>query len=1159
MADRFPLIANPSTRQIEELVSYDNLNLTNSGIVGATTIRANLFIGNLTGTATTSTVLTNASNVLSGTLPAERLSGYYNIGVNTANILTDGSNILSGTISSQRLSGTYGINVTGTSNTAYNLENAANINDGIISAERLSGTYNINITGSAFETVGAALSAIITSTDDNNIQYLTFVPKADIAASLFVDKTSLVYNPSSNRLGIGSTSPRSELDVVGTIRVSDGIIIGDNSFSQDIIISGIASATGGLFKTLNVTQQSTLNNVSITGVATIGQITLSSTNSRIVANSIDTDNLRAVGISTFNNISIGATEVLSSTRELKNILSIDAITTETFKTFLKVGFFETLEATGVGTIVGKVVVTNGVDVKNQSIAEDLSVTGVSTFVNGPVYIGSGTSTGTTNQKLQVNSGAYVSGNVGLGTTLATSKLSVEGDVKVSGVVTAVSYFGDGSTLSGIVTSLIAGIGISLSPPNGKGSVTVTSYKPIGKTIYVSQNGSDDNTGLAENYPKRTIKAAAELADLGDTIKVFPGAYIENNPVILKKQVSVEGTELRNCIITPQNPGLDLFHVNNGCHLTDLSFIGQQSTNGAAIVAFQPLAGVASDRFFDAARMIRYNLDFIASEAVGYLTSTDYRSPAFSLNSSDYSSCRDDIKDVLRAICYDITRGGNTKCVGAGKSYYSGETLQHIVGVKTETIDAIRYAAGIAVSCINNVDWQENYQHNFYQVKDVDIQYDPVTGSNQNINSCANVVSAIYSCAGIVTTIINQSPSVLGVGINTVYPGNAGLGTTNPNDPSFSPGVGPITQGPYVRNCTNFIPKSIGMKVNGFDAEPGDQIDIGVTGSMSVDSYTQYNQGGIGVSVTNGAYAQLVSIFGICNEIAIYSSSGGQLDLTNSCSSFGTYGLVAEGVGDKNTKSIYRFTGSANTDAQRGQNVIELAGVGSYRPYDGQALYFGTLYNNIQTIEVTDGGSGYISPPRVTIDAPSGPNGITAQATTTLVNGSVTAVNVITSGTQYETLPNVTIAPPPIGGGTTATAVVAEVAPIYYTVQSATLPSGGISTVSLAQNLNNTVSTGTTVYISRLSLQLTSSHAFEFIGAGNTIEGARPAQGGVTIQENEVVQRDGGLVIYTSTDQAGNFRIGDGVVINQATGNISGVDFTKALFTTITPFILALTE
>ena len=59
--------------------------------------------------------------------------------------------------------------------------------------------------------------------------------------------------------------------------------------------------------------------------------------------------------------------------------------------------------------------------------------------------------------------------------------------------------------------------------------------------------------------------------------------------------------------------------------------------------------------------------------------------------------------------------------------------------------------------------------------------------------------------------------------------------------------------------------------------------------------------------------------------------------------------------------------------------------------------------------------------------------------------------------------------------------------------------------------------------------------------------------------NEIVNKNGGLVIFTSTDQAGNFRIGDGIVINQATGSLTGTDFTKALFTTMTPFILALAD
>lgn len=1209
MADRYPLIINPNTGKIEELSFGDNLNLDGNSIVGASTITANKFVGIFSGTAEFANTLLDGSNIVAGTISSERLSGYYPISVQSAKELEDASNISAGIISSSLLQGTYDINITGTANTANFLTDGSNILDGIIPKERLSGTYDINITGTSFQT----------------------------EISEFTLKSGISTN----------------------------------------VIGGIASVT------------------------------------------------------------------------------------------------------------------------------ELSVSGVSTL----------------------------------------------------GTVIADEYLGDGIGLVGIVTQLVAGIGIDISSTqsSGKGIVEISAYRPVGKTIYVTQNGNDSNSGLSENNSKRTIKSAASIALVGDTIKVFPGVYVEENPILLSRNVAVEGTELRNCVITPKYLDRDLFHVNNGCHITDLSFVGSAVTSGAAVVAFQPLSGVSSDRYFDASRMIRLNLDYIARESVGFLTSIQYigagrtqvTDPTFEIvdssgNPTDPLSCADDIKDIFKSVIYDITRGGNSKCVGAGKSYYDENgSLLHITGsdsngysVKEATIDTIRYAADIARAVVNNVTFGgqsvgspinvnfadydritgvttitatshnlvkndavkleglefscpsgpailsyptgsygytfnvhnvldednfevvvgvstlphyyesggtiqklSNFQDEFTQVKDLSMQPDPETGFNNTINSCANVISAIYSCVGIVTTIIENGISS---GITTTYPGNSGIGFTtikevsnavydevsgkttliipnfsvkvndiveiydlmfecfsgittstqkfpsgkygnefkvnkvnddgsfdiyigvstlphtyvsggfvvdrsirvvdatydnvtgittidapgavvrvgdlisirdlefsclsgagtttlyptgsegynfkvtkvlSPDEfeivvgtstiphtyssgglvlPAYSKGVGPVTQGPYVRNCTNFIPNSIGMKVEGFDAEPGDKDDIGVTGTMSVDSYTQYNQGGIGVSITNGAYAQLVSIFTICNNISVFTASGGQCDITNSNSSFGTYGLYADGYGNENTKSIYRSTGVAYTDASSKDNTITVSGLGTYRPYDGQVCYFGDLYNFVDNIEVTDGGFGYLSAPRVNVSNPEGENGITAQATTTIENGRVTSVNLVNSGTQYLNPPIITIEPP-TGVGVAAQAVVSRMQPILYKVSEATLPSAGISTITLLQNLNNTVSAGTTVYFSRVSLQITSSHSFEWVGSGNDINRAKPALGGVAIQDNEVVQENGAIIVYTSTDQAGNFRIGDGVVINQASGTISGRIYSKSLFTTLTPFILALSD
>ena len=677
----------------------------------------------------------------------------------------------------------------------------------------------------------------------------------------------------------------------------------------------------------------------------------------------------------------------------------------------------------------------------------------------------------------------------------------------------------------------------------------------GKTLFVTENGNDDNDGLNEGNAKATIKSAVAAASEGDTVKVFPGTYVENNPINLPDNVSVEGTELRRCVVTPQNGGQDLFYVSQGCHLTDLSFVGAAATNNSAAVSFRPLAGVSTDRFFDAARLIRENIEFIADETIGYLESTDYQNPAISV---DNASFRTNINHAMRSTCHDITRGGNSKSIGAGQSYFTGDSLTS--GIGATHIAALEYSVGIARSCINNIGFSKtsggNYQTNYTQVKDLSIQSD---GASYDIGNCANVLSAVTVCVGIVTGIIQNGINgvAAATGFTTNFPGNSGAINSGILDASLSPlqGTGIITKGPYIRNCTNFIPDSIGARIDGFNADEGDQINrIGVQGSFNVDSYTQYNQGGIGVSVSNGAYCQLVSLFTICNDIAVSASGGGQLDLTNSNSSFGTQGLIASGRADETSKCIDRYTGIVTSTAAVSQSQIVVSGVGSNRPYDGQAIFFDKKYNVVRKIDITNGGSGYTSAPTVTVAAPTGPGvAVRSTASATVENGVVTAVTILSNGSQYEVVPAVTFS----GGGGADAAATAVLDPIYYEVSSSTEPSAGISTLTLVQNLNNEVGVGSTAFFARQSLQIVSSHSFQYIGAGNTIELAYPSQGGVVIQDNEVIETDGARIVYTSTDQSGNFRIGDGVEINQSTGTISGSIYVKSLFTQVTPFILAL--
>jgi len=657
-------------------------------------------------------------------------------------------------------------------------------------------------------------------------------------------------------------------------------------------------------------------------------------------------------------------------------------------------------------------------------------------------------------------------NVGIGSTQPEFKLDVRGgigatDISISGFATVAKDLQVGTSGSVFYASNSTNnVGVGTSVPNAAYTLDVRSSVSTGQTalyvygdmrvtgdisgkfpaltdlIYVTVDGDDTNSGTSINQSKRTVGAALLIATESTLIKVSPGNYSENNPLIMPEQVSIVGDSLREVSLSPQNASKDFIYVGQGNYISDISFTGTVN-EGKAVIAF------------------------------------------------------------------------------------------------------------------------------------------------------------------------------------------------NPDKPSF------VNQGPYIRNCTNFISNSIGMKIDGNDV-------IGDTKAMNVDSYTQYNQGGIGVSISNNGYAQLVSIFTICNDQSIVSINGGQCDLTNSNSSFGRLGLVADGIGAQSfigtvtteavansatltlnvgvttlgiTTAVYNnnvglvtITTSTNHSFNVGQEVeirdllfectpggptavfpsgnygniftvdavgaansfsayvgvstlahtyVSVGVVSSFipRPYDGLVSYFNNIRNSISEIVITNRGSGYgSSPPTVTFGAPSESWGISATGVARLTNGSVSSIDMVSNGRGYTSQPSVTFSAP--SSGVTATGT-ATILPTYYVVNSATPIVSGITTVTFSEEIPFSVGVGTTAYFFQQSKILASSHAFEYIGSGNTIAQALPRRNGIGIQANEIQNLNGGLVVFTSTDQAGNFRIGDGVVINQQEGSISGDAYQRSLFANITPYILAL--
>jgi hypothetical protein len=132
-------------------------------------------------------------------------------------------------------------------------------------------------------------------------------------------------------------------------------------------------------------------------------------------------------------------------------------------------------------------------------------------------------------------------------------------------------------------------------------------------------------------------------------------------------------------------------------------------------------------------------------------------------------------------------------------------------------------------------------------------------------------------------------------------------------------------------------------------------------------------------------------------------------------------------------------------------------------------------------------------------------------------------------------------------------------PEYYTIDTIIPVNATTSNVIVQETYTGNLAPSTGISFYTRSSIIASAHTFEYVGAGTNPATALPQYGGIPIEANEVIQTDGGVVTYTSTDQKGNFKVGSQFIVNQATATITGDAFYKSLFAQMTPYILALTE
>ena len=737
-------------------------------------------------------------------------------------------------------------------------------------------------------------------------------------------------------------------------------------------------------------------------------------------------------------------------------------------------------------------------------------------------------------------------------------------------------------------------------------VRVGAGASVTNILYVTKDGNDNNTGLKLGDAKATIAGAVSVAAEGDVIRVSAGSYSENNPIALPPQVSIVGDSLREVAVSPQNPDEDLFHVAPGNYISDMSFTGTLNP-GKGIVSFNPTVV----RYSAQSPYIRNCTNFIRDSIGLKIDGSDVIGPFRSMVVDSFTQYNPN------GIGASITNGGYAQLVslftinsdiavfcgsGGACDLTNSNSSFGNYGLVADGVGAKQYTGILTGSNSEVNDFIFEIDLNTPTLGVQTASYDNITGiltvtttssHNFNVGMGVTISGLEFSCPsgpGIVTypsgnygyifQTVTVAPGIYVDAYNLIQANRQeiidssydAIGITFPSFVNPSPekckrDIGYIVDAVSldVRDFTSkntleatkaYFNQDGSLLVNGVDGEipqtivgftsVRDLMKLAITNNLTNKDLTIAPDPITGSNTDPASCANIQSF--IDNLVGIITT---RLDAGNI---IGVNALPQVSMAST-VFSVYVGPSTLPHSYESGGTIA----INVVRPFDGQAVYFDDLYYTVGKITITNPGSGYNSAPTITIGDPSTANdwGVGATAVAEIRNGSVVGVEIVSSGRGYTSLPTITFSAPDVGINT-ATATL-ELLPTYYTIQSSTPPSAGICTITLNENVPYVVGVGTEIPFFKQSRVLASGHSFEYIGSGTDLTASLPSNGGVPIQENETDARNGGLVVYTSTDQAGNFRIGDGVQINQVTGTISGTFYSKSLFATLTPFILALGE
>lgn len=366
--------------------------------------------------------------------------------------------------------------------------------------------------------------------------------------------TSLILADTvSEKVGIGSTNPRVKLDVRGGIAATDIAVSGIGTFNDRLFVgvAGTILYATGIGGSVGVGTNLPGFLLDVRGPVASGQTALNVYGDANISGTLNGQVINFTGGASFANLLVPG--ITTSTR--LNVTGFGTIT----------ALFVPAEAT-----IGVGIITN---IRNTNFRN----TGISTLAtSGYVLIGTGSSTRTANQRLQVGSattpyGAYVSGLVGIGTTNPQVRTEIR----------------DGTTEQLRVGSNISGhvyVGFDTAQRLGR----IGAYNGAFQDLYLNEGGGNITLGSSINSGRvgiATTNPTSRLTVTGDALVTGVGTI--NNI-----QIGAGVITSRSGVVTFYGDGSGLYGISP--NLT--AAIGITSANnqvGYGITLFNIVGGGAT--------------------------------------------------------------------------------------------------------------------------------------------------------------------------------------------------------------------------------------------------------------------------------------------------------------------------------------------------------------------------------------------------------------------------------------------------------------------------------------------------------------------------------------------------------------------------------------